>query len=102
MIGAFRAPSVVGLSWAQMERARATWTDERLDDLSRRVDAGFDRIDHDLRGLRAEMNLRFEAVESKLGGRMDNLQRTMTLTIIAVMGTFVSALASLVAVLIGA
>jgi hypothetical protein len=28
------------------------WTDERLDDLSRRVDAGFDRLDHDVRELR--------------------------------------------------
>lgn len=28
------------------------WTDERLDDLSRRMDAGFARIDADLRELR--------------------------------------------------
>jgi hypothetical protein len=32
---------------------RATWTDERLDDLARRVDSGFDRMDRDLRELRA-------------------------------------------------
>jgi hypothetical protein len=31
---------------------RATWSDERLDDLSRRVDNGFDRLDHDIRELR--------------------------------------------------
>ncbi|MGI8462389.1 MAG: hypothetical protein ACR2OC_12300 [Solirubrobacterales bacterium] len=31
---------------------RIAWTDERLDDLSRRVDAGFTRIDADLRELR--------------------------------------------------
>jgi hypothetical protein len=49
-----------------MERARATWTDERLDDLSRRVESGFQRIDEDLRSLRVE-----------LGGRIDALQRTM-------------------------
>lgn len=34
---------------------RAAWTDERLDDLSRRVDAGFDKVDRDLRELRSEM-----------------------------------------------
>ena len=39
-----------------VERARATWTDERLDDLSRRVDDGFNRVDEDLRQLRSEMN----------------------------------------------
>lgn len=34
---------------------RAAWTDERLDDLARRVDAGFARIDADIRELRAEL-----------------------------------------------
>ena len=28
------------------------WTDERLDDLSRRMDAGFSRVDADIRELR--------------------------------------------------
>jgi hypothetical protein len=45
-----------------VERARATWTDERLDDLARRVDDGFNRVDADLRALNA---------------RIDALQRTM-------------------------
>ena len=31
---------------------RVTWTDERLDDLSRRMDAGFARVDSELRDLR--------------------------------------------------
>jgi hypothetical protein len=34
---------------------RAAWTDERLDDLSRRMDAGFARVDADMRELRLEM-----------------------------------------------
>jgi hypothetical protein len=45
-----------------MERARATWTDERLDDLGRRVESGFERLDQDLRAV---------------NGRIDALQRTM-------------------------
>jgi hypothetical protein len=49
-----------------MEGARATWTDERLDDLARRVDSGFQRTDEELRALRLE-----------LGARIDALQRTM-------------------------
>jgi hypothetical protein len=49
-----------------MERTRATWTDERLDALARRVDSGFNRVDEDLRSLRTE-----------LGARIDALHRTM-------------------------
>ena len=70
-----------------MERARATWTDERLDDLARRVDHGFNRVDGDLRELRTEMNVRF-----------DGLQRTIIQVggggIIAVLATLASVLAT--------
>ncbi len=45
-----------------MEAMRQSWTDERLDDLSARMDRGFDRVDADLRALNA---------------RFDSLQRTM-------------------------
>ena len=38
-----------------METMRSTWTDERLDDLTHRMDLGFERIDTDIRELRAEM-----------------------------------------------
>ncbi len=31
------------------------WTDERLDDLSNRMDAGFTRVDQEMRELRADM-----------------------------------------------
>jgi hypothetical protein len=34
---------------------RVAWTDERLDDLANRVDAGFARVDADIRELRAEI-----------------------------------------------
>jgi len=34
---------------------RTTWTDERLDDLANRMDAGFARVDADMRELRAEI-----------------------------------------------
>jgi hypothetical protein len=45
-----------------MEAMREAWTDARLDDLSDRVDRGFERLDADLRALNA---------------RFDSLQRTM-------------------------
>jgi hypothetical protein len=34
---------------------RIAWTDERLDDVSRRMDAGFACVDADIRELRAEI-----------------------------------------------
>jgi hypothetical protein len=35
---------------------RAVWTDERLDDLASRMDAGFQRVDTDMRELRQELS----------------------------------------------
>jgi hypothetical protein len=35
---------------------RVAWTDERLDDLANRMDAGFARVDADIRELRAEIS----------------------------------------------
>ena len=85
-----------------MERARATWTDQRLDDMARRMDDGFNRVDQDIRAfraetkneigmLRAEMSSRFDAADARaearfdtmgartdaMGARTDAFQRTM-------------------------
>jgi hypothetical protein len=62
---------------AVMMQPREKWTDERLDDLNKKVDdgfadtktemrAGFARIDADIRGLRSEMNARFETANRNL------------------------------------
>jgi hypothetical protein len=56
-----------------MAEARVTWTDERLDDLARTVEAGFKRIDEDMRALRGQV----ERLEEGLDRRIDALQRTM-------------------------
>lgn len=45
---------------------RKMWTDERLDDLSRRVDQGFRRVDRDIHDLRAEMRSEFGSVRSEI------------------------------------
>lgn len=44
------------------------WTDERLDDLSRRMDAGFARVDADIRELRGELR-------AEIGGLRQTLLR---------------------------
>jgi hypothetical protein len=56
---------------------RAAWTDERLDDLSRRMDAGFERVDADIRELRAELRTEMAGLRADLGGRIDALQVTL-------------------------
>jgi hypothetical protein len=64
-----------------MEMMREAWTDERLDDLVRRMDQGFDRVDGDLREIRGEVRgLRgeFDSRFSRLEARFDSMQR-MTL-----------------------
>lgn len=71
--------------------ARDTWTDERLDDLSKRTDAGFREVREEIRGLRGEMNEEFRVfrgevraefarVDSRfdaMDSRFDALQRTL-------------------------
>lgn len=67
-----------------MQSARATWTDERLDDLSARVDRGFEKVDRDIRELRAEVRSLGgqitgldRAIRSDLGERFDSLELTI-------------------------
>jgi hypothetical protein len=55
--------------------AREAWTDGRLDDLTKRVDDGFERNDGQFVELRREMNGRFNAVDA----RFDRLQQTIIL-----------------------
>ena len=70
------------LFWLSIERAHATWTDERLDDLSRRVDDGFNRVDADLLEIRTEMS---------------TLQRTMIQIGGATLVAFLATIASVIA-----
>jgi len=52
---------------------RDSWTDQRLDDLNKKVDDGFARVDGDVRELRGdvkdlcrEMNERFDSLNGRL------------------------------------
>ena len=67
-----------------MQSARATWTDERLDDLSARVDRGFEKVDHEVRQLRTEMRTGDEALRTEMSAgfremnmRFTDLERTI-------------------------
>jgi hypothetical protein len=53
---------------------RVAWTDGRLDDLSHRVEVGFERVDRDIRDLRAEMNQGFTVLRAELGEEISELR----------------------------
>ncbi len=48
---------------------RQSWTDDRLDDLSHRMDEGFNRIDGDMRAVRAEIGA-LQRTMIQVGGGM--------------------------------
>jgi hypothetical protein len=47
---------------------RVALADERLDDLSRQMDAGLERVDRDIRDLRGEMNAGFTELRAEIAG----------------------------------
>ena len=81
---------------------REKWTDERLDDLKKKVDKGFAdtkavvadtktemcqgfaRVDTEIRELRGEMNARFENLEARLDARFDALNRNLLWAMVTV------------------
>jgi hypothetical protein len=78
-----------------METMRKAWTDERLDDLSRRMDRGFDRVDADLRAV----NGRLDAMSSRLDGfqqSLDALQRTMLQVGVGLVGALLAVMVTIV------
>lgn len=42
---------------------REAWTDERLDDMSLRMENGFKRVDVEFHEMRREMNSRFDSMQ---------------------------------------
>jgi hypothetical protein len=88
-----------------MERARSTWSDERLDDLVLRMENGFNRVDEDLRSMSARIDGRIDSLSARLDmridaidRRLDVLQRTMLQLgggmLVAILATLVSVLAT--------
>ncbi|HEX5928605.1 MAG TPA: hypothetical protein VFY48_04350 [Solirubrobacterales bacterium] len=85
-----------------MELMRESWTDERLDDLNDRVSEGFrqnderfGRVEGEIRDLRAEMNARFERVDS----RLDSIQRTLAIGAITLTGGMLAGFAAITALI---
>lgn len=53
--------------------AREAWTDDRLDDLNKKVDSGFVEMRTEFRAIRAEMQSEFQAVRGEIQGVRDEV-----------------------------
>lgn len=85
-----------------------SWTDERLDDLSQKVDRGFERTEAavercnaSIRDLRADMDRGFERVNAdinvlraEMGTRFDALHRTLFLGATGVIASLIGLIAT--------
>lgn len=63
-----------------MEAMAQEWTDGRLDELSNKVDKGFERVEAEVQTLRLEMRTEFTAVRAEMNdlrGDMNDLQGDM-------------------------
>jgi hypothetical protein len=69
---------------AVMMSPREKWTDERLDDLNRKVDLGF-----------ARMDARFEHLEGSIDAKFDGLNRTLIGSAAAIVAALVGCAATL-------
>jgi hypothetical protein len=49
-----------------MQSARETWNDERLNELSARVDRGFQKVDREIRELGADMTSGHDALRQEI------------------------------------
>jgi hypothetical protein len=70
---------------AVMMSPRESWTDERLDDLNKKVDYGFNRLDGDIRELRTE----FRELRNEMNARFDAMNRNFIAGLIAVVAAVI-------------
>jgi archaellum component FlaC len=84
---------------------RESWTDERLDDLTKHMDQSFDRVDArfdrvDARFDRVDDRLdRMDARFERLDGRLDSIQRTMAFGAIAMTTAFLAGFGGIAALI---
>jgi hypothetical protein len=54
--------------------ARETGTDERLDDLNKKVDDGFREMREEFRAVRAEMKGEFQSIRAEMAGELQGIR----------------------------
>lgn len=64
---------------------RGRWTDERLDELNKRVDNGFARVDSDIRELRGEV----KDLRSEMNARFDAQSRNLIVAVVTIVAALI-------------
>jgi hypothetical protein len=84
-----------------MEAMREKWTDERLDDMNARISEGFERVDHelrdiraDVRGFRSDVRAEFAAVRTEMGANHRILFQLSVGTIVTMVVGFLGVIAT--------
>lgn len=78
-----------------------SWNDDRLDELNRRVDNGFTKVDREMKegfgrvASREEMG-EVKAQMNRLNDRIDRLMYTMTATGVSMVGTMLAGVVGLI------
>jgi hypothetical protein len=54
--------------------ARETWTDERLDDLNKKVDDGFKETREEFRAMRGEIKGEFQSIRAEMAGELQGIR----------------------------
>lgn len=83
--------------------AREVWTDERLDDLNQKVDAGFKETREEFRALRGEMQTEFKGIRSEIAevrSDMNALARVILQLAFGLVGTMLVGFLGIVTTLI--
>jgi hypothetical protein len=98
-----------------MEAMREAWSDDRLDELNRKVDEGFRRVNEDSRRVnedlhalrietkteihefRGEVNERFERLEARLDTRFDGVHKMLVLLCGGIITGLIGVIASILA-----
>ena len=68
---------------------RETWTDERLDDLNKKVDDGFARLDQDIRELRKEIKGQGDGLRAEMNARFDAANRNLIAVTVAIIAAII-------------
>jgi hypothetical protein len=64
---------------------RERWTDERLDELNKKVDDGFARVDKDIRELRGEV----KDLRSEMNARFDAQSRNLIVAVVTIVAALI-------------
>lgn len=73
---------------------RVAWTDERLDDLANRMDAGFARVDTEIRELRRELRTEIGGLRAEIGALRVTMLRVGGGIMIGLVGVIAAILVS--------